>query len=152
MALWQQIADMPQEKRDELVNKIGAVVSCTGRPLSGANTMLLFLQNPRVSVIGGFRQWQDAGRAVRKGEKGLSIWVPKTYEGTTEPAPSGVLCLPAPGAGSFPEAGATASTDGNRSRFILGTVFDISQTDPIEGTTAPAETLPALETTTLLLA
>lgn len=140
--LWEQIAAMPQEKRDELVNQIGAIVNAEGRPLSPSNTMLLFMQLGTVSVVGGFRQWLNAGRAVRKGEKGLSIWVPKTYGGDESAAPEGALCLPAPGQSTCTDSPAIEGKDGNRSRFVLGTVFDISQTDPVE---APTTETPALE-------
>jgi len=66
-------------------------------------------------MVGGFGQWLRAGRSVRKGESGLGIWVPI-----------------AKGKAGEEEAGEGA--DGGRPRFLMGTVFDISQTDalPVE--------------------
>src|SRR5262245_597032 len=52
-----------------------------GRTLSPINTLLAATQDARVTVIGGFKQWLAAGRCVRKGEKALLIWVPKTVKG-----------------------------------------------------------------------
>ncbi len=67
-------------------------------------------------MVGGFRQWKDKGRSVRKGEHGLMIWVPT---GKGEKAEDGA---PVPAA----EAGAEKE---KRAGFIMGTVFDVTQTD-----------------------
>lgn len=108
-ALVKSVAAMSDEQRNALVMQAGAVVTCEGKALSMTNTMLLFLQLPGVSVVGGFRQWLKAGRCVRKGQHGGSIWIP----------------LMAKGADAEPEASGE-STD---RRFGTATVFDISQTD-----------------------
>src|SRR5262249_5129698 len=44
--------------------------------LSAFNSCLVLRQLPNASMVGGFRQWLDKGRAVRKGEHGLMIWLP----------------------------------------------------------------------------
>jgi hypothetical protein len=71
-----QLAKMSEADRAQLAAQCGAVLNIEGRALSVTNTILCFLQCPGVSVVGGFRQWIKAGRCVRKGEHGLTIWIP----------------------------------------------------------------------------
>jgi hypothetical protein len=66
---------MTEDQRAAIVAKIGAVPTCDGRALSEFNSALLIAQCPHVSMVGGFRQWLRNGRQVRKGEKGLGIWI-----------------------------------------------------------------------------
>jgi len=40
------------------------------------NILLILFQNPKASLVGSFRHWHDLGFPVKKGEKGLSIFVP----------------------------------------------------------------------------
>jgi hypothetical protein len=82
-----------------------------GRELSPFNQCLLVHQNSSVSIVGGFQQWKKLGRSVKKGERSLAIWVPcgKQVENAGE-------------------AGANPDTDNDRF-FILGSVFDITQTE-----------------------
>lgn len=110
-ALWKQVADMPELERVQLANKVG-IVTVDGRQLSPNNQCLLANQSPTVTVVGGFRQWLKQGRCVRKGEKGLMIWVPTSKrESNGEEAPK------------------DASEE---TRFFIGTVFDIGQTAELE--------------------
>jgi antirestriction protein ArdC len=113
--LCKRVAAMSDVERAELTNRVGAIMTCEGRTLSLHNTLTVLLQNPRASVVGGFRQWLAAGRCVRKGEHGAMIWVPCGVRQGTEGEP----------------ANATAAEDeaGNDRRFIMGTVFDVSQTE-----------------------
>jgi hypothetical protein len=112
-ALVKQVAGMSDVERAHLTAKLGAILTCEGRALSMTNTMLLLLQIPGVSIVGGFRQWLKHGRAVRKGEHGASIWFPrmKGEANRTEPA-----------------------ADGEKAElhFLIGTVFDIGQTMEVE--------------------
>ena len=115
-ALAAQVAAMSDDERAALVAKAGAIVTVEGRALSVHNSCLVLNQLPTASMVGGFRQWKDHGRSVRKGEHGLMIWVPtgkseKPEEGATVPTA---------------EAGAEKE---KRAGFIMGTVFDVSQTD-----------------------
>lgn len=104
-ALAKQVSEMSDAQRAELVNGVGAVVTCEGRALSMKNTCLLFLQSGgTVSMVGGFRQWIKAGRCVQKGQRGMMIWV---------------KC-------GGKEDGTEDGEDGPR--FVTGTVFDITQT------------------------
>ena len=115
-ALAKQVAEWPDETRAALVNRCGAVVTCEGRALSFVNTCLVLTQRPGASMVGGFAQWLKIGRAVRKGETGLGIWVPTmTGEKAAEPATEGAAEGEAKGG----------------PRFIMGIVFDVSQTDAV---------------------
>ena len=93
------------------------VITCEGRGLSKVNNCLAVMQSPAATIIGGFRQWKKAGRFVRKGEHGFSIWAPTDKGGETETE----LLPPADGA-----------ADTERPRFILVTVFDVAQTEAAE--------------------
>ena len=89
------------------------VVMVTGHTPSVRNCAFLCLQSQGrpLSIIGGFRQWEAAGRRVRRGETGYKILVPSQFTRVDD------------------TSGATI--DGLYFRFA--TVFDISQTDEIEG-------------------
>lgn len=128
--LWRQVGEMDDATRARLTEKVGAIVTPEGRELSLNNTLLLMLQRPNATVCGGFQQWLKVGRCVRKGEKALALWVPvsKSDNGAdSTPAPGAFLALPAPREGT-PAGDPVAK----RRPFILGNVFDISQTRPIE--------------------
>jgi hypothetical protein len=107
-SLVKQVAQMSDEQRGEIVNRIGAVPTVEGRSLSPFNSCLILTQLPTASMVGGFQQWLRSGRAVRKGEHGLGIWVPTVAKA---PEPEG---------------------DEAEVNFIMGTVFDIGQTQEVE--------------------
>ena len=112
------IARMSDAERAALVARVGAIVTCEGRALSVHNSCLVLTQLPAASMVGGFRQWLAHGRSVRKGEHGLMIWVP-TSRKDDAPPPDG------PPAGEGEAAGAS-----KRAGFVMGTVFDVTQTEP----------------------
>ena len=122
-----KIAAMPEAERAQLIMQAGAVVTCEGRALSLTNTMLAVLQFPGVSIVGGFRQWLKAGRCVRKGEHGLSIWIPlgMKRDGSQELI------------GQLEEAAGDA---GGSAKFGTATVFDVSQTCEFPADAAKQET------------
>jgi len=102
---------LSEEERERLIEKIGRIVNIEGRPLSIHNTLLLYYQNigRSVTVVGGFKQWLKAGRAVTKGEHGSLILFPvglKDNDGEVE--------------------------DEGDLKFWSANVFDISQTHEIE--------------------
>lgn len=43
---------------------------------SVGNTMLIYRQNPNASFVRGYRAWNDLGRYVKKGSKGIAILAP----------------------------------------------------------------------------
>ena len=114
--LWKRVSAMPELERIQLSNRLG-LVTCEGRGLSLTNQMLIALQRPGATVLGGFRQWLRQGRAVRKGEHGCMIWVPCGAKGGADAAAS-------------PE-GTGEAAEGVDVRFIVGTVFDIGQTEEV---------------------
>lgn len=126
-----QVAALSDDERAALVARVGAVVTCEGRALSVHNSCLVLAQLPTASMVGGFRQWQAHGRSVRKGERGLMIWVPTGRKDAAKPA--------APDAQPANEC--QTEGDSKRAGFVMGTVFDITQTEPTatRGATQPAE-------------
>jgi hypothetical protein len=108
-ALWKQVAAMPEIEREAKFANM-PFVNVNGKAFSGRNMMLLALQGGG-TVFGGFRQWIEQGRAVRKGEQGKMIWVPIFHKSESEAGESG------------------DSVESMEKRFIIGTVFDISQTE-----------------------
>jgi hypothetical protein len=118
-ALWKQVAAMPELERVQLSNKFG-LRTVEGRELSLCNQMLVALQLPAASVVGGFRQWIKQGRAVRKGEHGAMIWCPTGQRNAN-------------GTPQSPLNGNAVPADGDSDiHFIIGTVFDIGQTDELK--------------------
>jgi N-terminal domain of anti-restriction factor ArdC len=97
-----RVAKMTDEQRAALAARV-SVMTIEGRALSMHNQCLIALQMPTSTIVGGFRQWIKAGRCVVKGQHGCVIWVPigtKDKEGEIT----------------------------ERTGFVLGTVFDVSQT------------------------
>ncbi|CAM3424330.1 ArdC-like ssDNA-binding domain-containing protein [Tsukamurella hominis] len=88
------------------------------------NVMLIMSQRPNATAVAGFRAWQEKGRQVRKGEKAIKIFGYSSRK-VTETDDQGT------------------ETEKKVPIFPILSVFDISQTDPIEGhplagaTTAP---------------
>lgn len=78
------------------------------------NLMLIVAQKPDATRVAGYRTWQSLGRQVRKGESAIRI-----YGFAKRPADS-----------DAPEGTVDAK---ERIYFPVVSVFDISQTDPIEG-------------------
>ncbi|MBB1058754.1 ImmA/IrrE family metallo-endopeptidase [Dietzia sp. B19] len=92
------------------------------------NTMLIQVQCPHATQVAGFKAWQAKGRQVRKGEKGIRIFgkpfrlVSETDEATGETTRKAIKCPPP-----------------------VVSVFDISQTDPIEGVEQPTAPVAQLQ-------
>lgn len=108
------IAALPVAERQRLIDEHGGIATCQGHALSDKNACSLIMQRPTVSLVGGFRQWEDLGRKVRKGSKALAIFAP------TAPASKG---------DSEDETPA-------RPRFRVVNVFDVADTEPLETATA----------------
>ena len=64
--------------------------------------------------VAGFRAWLKLGRAVRKGERGLSIWAPMRIKARDE----------------------AGEETAKRTLFRVAKVFDVCQTDPLPGVEA----------------
>lgn len=122
--LARQVASMSDEQRQQLIARLPAVVTIEGRPLSPCNTILCSFQNPAATLVGGFRQWIAHGRTVRKGERGLMIWVPTSGRSAGAEGESSAVVVP-------DSAGEHGDNAGGSVRFICGTVFDVTQTEDI---------------------
>jgi antirestriction protein ArdC len=74
------------------------------------NVLLIAMQKPNASYVAGFRTWNQLGRFVKKGEKGIVILAPvlRRKEKETEEPPE-----------------TTSAVAGFRSAYV----FDITQTD-----------------------
>lgn len=98
-------------KRDELLTSEGWTawldVARRFHRYSFLNTVLIAHQRPTATQVAGYGRWKDLGRQVRKGERSIKIWVPRTRRRRDD--------------------------DGEERRvltgFGIGHVFDISQTD-----------------------
>ena len=102
------IKSMSERDRLAMASKAG-IVTCEGRPLSVFNTCMVINQQPDATVVGGFQQWQRAGRQVKKGSHGCTIFVPKIKSQDQE-----------------------EGSEDDRQYFFLVTVFDITMTEESE--------------------
>ena len=86
-----------------------------------SNVLLILSQFPAATRVAGFRQWQEKGRQVRKGEKAIRIFGYRQKKITDD--------TPAEG-----EEGAEGNGKGERTMayYPVLSVFDISQTDPAD--------------------
>ncbi|QSE87891.1 DUF1738 domain-containing protein (plasmid) [Rhodococcus pseudokoreensis] len=83
------------------------------------NVLLIMAQLPYATQVAGFRKWQEQGRQVRKGEKSIRIFGYSTRTVTE----------------TDPDTG--EETKRKVPTYPVLSVFDISQTDPIEGHPQP---------------
>lgn len=104
-----KLANLSPEQRQALIDR-GLIATVEGRTLSLHNTLLVYLQcnSQAPSVVGGYKQWKAAERQVQKGQHGYVIWFPVGEKDK--------------------DTGDIISAE----RYLTGTVFDISQTEPIE--------------------
>ena len=102
-----KLKSLDDNTRAEML-KNGHIMTIEGKSLSDKNTLLLLFQGVRDSIVGGYQQWKQAGRQVKKGEHGLVIWFPSKFKKVNE--------------------------DGEESEgtnFFTGTVFSQSQTEEL---------------------
>lgn len=79
-----------------------------------SNVLLILSQRPNASRVAGFRQWQERGRQVRKGERSIKIFGYATKRTEDE-----------------------NGEEERRAYFPILSVFDVSQTDSIDGEEIP---------------
>lgn len=91
---------------------------------SAKNMILILSQYPDATQVAGFRKWQELGRQVRKGEKSLKIFGYREIKRTEEDATTG------------------EEKEIKKAIFPMVSVFDISQTDPVDAE-APNYSTPA---------
>ena len=109
-ALAAEVAAMTEAQRAEFARK-APLLTIDGHAISPFNACMIASQLSTATILGGFRQWQAAGRQVRAGEHACYFWAP---------------------GGKRKE---TAESE-ERPYFLLVPVFDISQTDAVAVTQA----------------
>jgi len=88
---------------------------------SARNTLLIYAQNPQASYVKGYKAWNQLGRYVKKGAKGISILAPciKKVEEFAEPDNKA----------EYQDAEAEKVTKKVLTGFKVTYVFDIADTD-----------------------
>jgi len=88
---------------------------------SARNTLLIYAQNPQASYVKGYKAWNQLGRYVKKGARGISILAPcvKTVEEFAEPDNKA----------EYQDAEAEKVTKKVITGFKIAHVFDIADTD-----------------------
>ncbi|MBM3711877.1 MAG: hypothetical protein FJW56_00345 [Actinobacteria bacterium] len=113
IALRKMLSQMSDDQRQALAEKFG-IVTVEGHPLTPYNQCFLVAQAPiNFTIIGGFQQWRKSGRMVKKGEHGFLILVP-SVPAKVQDVDNYIL-----------------SNDDDDIKFFAGTVFDITQTEPL---------------------
>lgn len=79
------------------------------------NLLVILAQCPEASHVAGYRTWQNLGRQVRKGERGIRIFGGRDVKTTVEDEKTG------------------DEKEERRVRFFPVSVFDLAQTDAIDG-------------------
>lgn len=108
-AITAQAAAMSEEARVKMLADM-PVTNTEGHALSPTNQLLVCIQRPNSTIVGGFRQWIKQGRCVAKGETGINIWIPVGKKDDPNKQP-----------------GEMSMTD-LEVHFMMGTVFDVGQT------------------------
>jgi len=112
--LCQRLAKMSEAEKAAFIEKCPIISTCEGRLLSGHNTMLIWAQLETATMVGGFHQWKAQGRAVKKGEHGLALWIPRAATKAEK------------------EANPRLTDSDEPQGFFMGCVFDVSQTEEIQ--------------------
>ena len=104
--LIKQVSNLSAADKEKLA-ETNPITTCEGHAISPYNHCFLAMQTDKpLTVIGGFRQWQRAGRMVSKGNKA-----------------AGYIYVPMKGKTDDPD---------KKLRFRMVPVFDISQTEEIQ--------------------
>jgi len=110
-ALAQQLKAMPDHDRERLASQVQIRKATDGSFYSVKNQCLIAFQKRDATLCASFDDWKKEGRTVRKGERGLIVFVPTFIKEKAK------------------------ETDEERESlrgFITGYVFDITQTEAIE--------------------
>lgn len=87
------------------------------------NQIFIWIQNKNATHVEGMRTWREKfGRKIKKGAKAIKIWVPITGRKKASSTEEDV-----------PQVDEPTDMTRNITRFTTGNVFDIADTEPIEG-------------------
>ncbi|MBW7932253.1 MAG: hypothetical protein H3C62_01310 [Gemmatimonadaceae bacterium] len=89
------------------------------------NIMMIWSQRPDATHVAGFNAWRSLDRHVVKGAKAIKIWVPIKRRSKETPEDQ----MPDVSAGGAGAATVAAPAARPGVRFILGSVFDVKDTD-----------------------
>lgn len=119
--LHEQIATKVEELRDTEQWKTFLRWAAAFRSYSFSNVVLIWSQMPEATHVAGFQAWKKLGRQVTKGQRGIRILGGRRFTTTEEDDETG--------------------EENTRSgvRFFPCSVFDISQTEPMEGYEEPED-------------
>ncbi len=105
--------------------------SCQFHHYSFGNQLLIWLQKPTATRVASYLTWKKVGRQVRRGEKGLEIFVPifvkKSRAGAGFPAPESDNGIEGQEGESLLALSDEPAVD--LCGFKIGHVFDLTQTD-----------------------
>ena len=113
---YEQLASTLAEGRSETLTRYLAVMS-RFHNYSFRNCMMIAMQKPEATHVAGYRRWEQLGRQVKKGEKGIGIFAPLVYR--KKQANNG---------GNVRENG-SKDAEKTLAGFRVVHVFDISQTE-----------------------
>lgn len=82
-SLAKKISEMTEEQKQAFLAKFPAIVTVEGHALAVGNMVMALNQRQDATVVGGFKQWQQAGRQVRQGQKALWIFAPSVKKAET---------------------------------------------------------------------
>lgn len=125
-ALHQQLADGVEALRGSQQWARYLAFCASFHHYSFSNLVLIWMQRPEATQVAGYRAWQAKGRQVRKGERGLRILGTGTVKVSAQDDDE------ASKGDSAAQDGAQAHA-GKRRIFFPVSVFDIAQTDVLEG-------------------
>ncbi len=113
-ALHESIAEQVEALRDsEAWTRFLSFATAFHRYSLG-NLLLILAQHPEATHVAGYRTWQKLDRQVRKGERGIRIFGGRDVTETVEDEKTG------------------EDKEQRRTRFFPVSVFDMSQTDPLD--------------------
>lgn len=117
--LEQNLEDLFKDDRfQDLLN-----VMASGHHYSFHNSLLIASQKPEATMIRGFKQWQELGRQVNKGEKSIEILIPtfqKEIEQKIDTKTGEIL--------KDEQGDAQLEVKETISGYVFGKVFDVAQT------------------------
>ncbi len=118
--VFEQLKKKIIEKKDdpEIREFLNFSLKFTNRSFN--NKLLIWSQRKNATHVEGMRTWREKfGRRVKKGAKAIKIWVPITFKDKN--------------AEDVPEKDTNQDEIKYPTNFILGNVFDVSDTEPIPG-------------------
>ncbi|MDR7574510.1 MAG: ArdC-like ssDNA-binding domain-containing protein [Armatimonadota bacterium] len=110
----ERLAELSDEARNGVIRE-WLLFQARFHKYSAFNTWLIRAQRPDATLVAGYRRWQELGRQVRKGEKGIAILCPRPrrYVQLVE-GPDGEVVEEVVEDGVY---------------FVTGYVFDVAQTE-----------------------